>query len=226
MPLVFRDDFCYHTYTKMCIEVSALNRILQYIQDKYKPLGVIVYGSYADGTNDANSDFDALVISTDGEQCHDNSFVGEVQLDVFVYPASYFDGEYACEDFVQIVDGRIIADVQGLGNALQTHVRNYVRNRPHKSQAEMQASIDWCVKMLERVKRYDAEGLFRWHWVLVDSLEIFCDVMEYPYFGPKKSLKWMEKQHPVAFGCYEQALREFNKESLEAWITYLQTLLA
>ena len=199
----------------------SLEQIIEYIKQKYNPLSIILYGSYANGTNNLNSDFDSLVISYDHEQFHDTSFVNGVQLDVFVYPASYFDGNYDCNDFVQIFDGKIIVDNDERGKALQTKVQSYLQNRPQKSKAEIDASVDWCVKMLARVKRYDAEGMFRWHWVLNDSLEIFCDVMHHPYWGPKKSLKWMEENHPTAFDCYQTALADFSVDSLENWIAYL-----
>ena len=60
------------------------------------PLSIIVYGSYANGTNDLNSDFDALVIYDDSNQIHDTSFVNGIQLDVFVYPLSYFEKVFDC----------------------------------------------------------------------------------------------------------------------------------
>ena len=200
----------------------VLESIVAYIQQNYTPLSIILYGSYANGTNNLNSDFDALVISYDHESFHDTSIVNGIRLDVFVYPASYFDGDFDCEDFVQIFDGRIIADNDGRGKALQMKVLSYLQNRPKKSKAEMDASIDWCVKMLARARRYDAEGMFRWHWVLVDSLEIFCDVLQHPYFGPKKALKWMEENHPDAFACYKKALEDFSIESLENWIVCIK----
>ena len=203
-------------------EVISLEQIIEYIKRKYNPLSIILYGSYANGTNNLNSDFDSLVISYDHEQFHDTSFVNGIQLDVFVYPASYFDGNYDCNDFVQIFDGKIIVDSDERGKALQTKVQSYLQNRPQKSKAEIDASVDWCVKMLARVKRYDAEGMFRWHWVLNDSLEIFCDVMHHPYWGPKKSLKWMEENHPTAFDCYQTALADFSVDSLENWIAYIK----
>lgn len=199
-----------------------MEQIMEYIKREYDPLSIILYGSYANGTNNLNSDFDALVISGDHEQYHDTSFVNGIQLDVFVYPASYFDGEYDCKDFVQIFDGKIIADREEKGKTLQARVISYLQNRPRKTKAEIQANIDWCVKMFERVKRWDAEGMFRWHWVLIDSLEIFCDVVQHPYFGPKKALKWMEENHPAAFDLYKNALTEFRLESLEDWISYLK----
>ena len=196
--------------------------IIKYIQEKYNPLSVILYGSYANGTNNLNSDFDALVISSDNEQFHDTSFVDGIQLDVFVYPSTYFEKDYSCEDFVQIFDGHIIADSNGIGRALQANVQAYLRDRPIKTSSEIQANIDWCVKMLERVKRCDCEGMFRWHWVLIDSLEIFCDIMQHPYLGPKKSLKWMEETHPEAFNCYKRALLNFSMDCLEEWIEYIK----
>ena len=204
-------------------EVISLEQIIDYIKQKYNPLSITLYGSYANGTNNLNSDFDALVISSDNDQYHDTSFVNGVQLDVFVYPASYFDGDFDCNDFIQIFDGQIILDHNGLGKALQEKVLSYLKNRPLKSKTEIDASIDWCVKMLARVKRQDAEGMFRWHWVLIDSLEIFCDIMRSPYWGPKKSLKWMEEKHPDAFECYQKALQDFTMDSLETWIAYINS---
>ena len=199
-----------------------MDQIIEYIKREYNPLSIILYGSYANGTNNLNSDFDALVISRDHEQYHDTSFVAGIQLDVFIYPSTFFDGDYDCNDFIQIFDGKIITDNRDLGKNLQTRVLSHLQNRPRKTNAEIQANIDWCVKMFERVKRRDTEGMFRWHWVLIDSLEIFCDISHHPYLGPKKSLKWMEANNPTAFSCYKKALTEFSMESLKNWIFYLK----
>lgn len=205
-------------------EVLLLEQIIKYIQQKYNPLSVILYGSYANGTNNLNSDFDALVISSDHEQFHDTSFVNGIQLDVFIYPSSYFEQDFDCKDFVQIFDGQIVVDSEDIGKNLKANVQAYLQARPTKTSAEIQANVDWCVKMFERVKRSDCEGLFRWHWVLIDSLEIFCDIMNQPYFGPKKALKWMEKTCPDAFNCYKKALHDFDIESLEDWIVYIRDI--
>ena len=45
---------------------------------------------------------------------------------------------------------------------------------------------------------------------------------EYPYFGPKKTLKWMEQNHPIAFAHYKTALEDFSVDSLKNWITYIK----
>lgn len=129
-----------------------MEQVLKYIREKYNPLSIILYGSYADGTNNLNSDFDALVIVADHEQFHDTSIVDGVPLDVFVYPLAYFNEEYECEDFVQIHDGRIITDYNGIGKRLQAKIQAYLRDRSVKSSEEIQAGVDWYVKMFERAK--------------------------------------------------------------------------
>ena len=204
-------------------EVIFLEKLIEYIKQKYNPVSIILYGSYANGTNNLNSDFDSLVISADYEQFHDTSFVNGIQLDLFVYPASCFDGKYDCNDFIQIFDGKIIMDTDKIGKSLLTNVQTYLQKRPQKSKTEISDSVDWCIKMLARAKRCDAEGMFRWHWLLIDSLEIYCDVMHHYYFGPKKSLKWMEENHPAAFACYKTALTDFSIDSLENWIAYIKS---
>lgn len=112
-----------------------MKQVIEYIQKNYDPLCLILYGSYADGTNRLNSDFDALVITADHEPFHDTSLVAGIPLDVFVYPAGYFEGAYACEDFVQIFDGRMIMDRHDIGKSLLANVRAYLQNRPGKTSA-------------------------------------------------------------------------------------------
>ena len=46
--------------------------------------------------------------------------------------------------------------------------------------------------------------------------------MRHPYLGPKKTLKWMEENHLIAFARYKTALEDFSVDSLENWITYIK----
>ena len=127
-----------------------MDEIIAYLQKKYDPAAVLVYGSFADGTQSENSDFDALVLSQTHREFHDTSFVGETQLDVFVYPVSLFQGEYHPETFVQVYGGIPV------------------------------------------------------------------------YLGPKKSLRFLEKQNPTAYGCYTRALTDFRYDTLKAWIDCME----
>lgn len=71
----------------------------------------------------------------------------------------------------------------------------------------------------------DAEGLFRWHWLLVDSLEICCDLCGRLYQGPKKSLRWLAAARPEAYALYTDALSRLDAAALERWVAYLEALL-
>lgn len=211
----------------MCGEVEEMvntANIMEYLNRTYQPDAVIIYGSFADGSANRNSDFDALVIA-DGGKTHDSSVVDGVTLDVFVYPAETFLAEYDPEEFVQVWDGKIMLDEHGIAGRLKEKVLDYIEHMPKKTAEEITQEVEWCEKMLLRTVRGDAEGYYRWHWVLCDSLEIYFDILGLHYYGPKKALRLMEKSDAEAFGVYVRALREFDRESLAEWIAYLKSMV-
>ena len=197
--------------------------ILQYLRDKYRPLAIILYGSFADGTNGPGSDFDALLIA-EGEKRHDDSLFEGVPLDVFVYPPESFQRDYDPDEFIQVLGGRIVEDRGGLAAELMKRVRSWAERLPRKTLAERREELTWCRKMLERTRRGDDEGLYRWHWLLTESLEIFCDLVGEPWLGPKKALRRMEASYGVAKLIYSRALREMTPQALKDWIAYLGDL--
>ena len=198
--------------------------IIEYLNRTYQPDAVIVYGSFADGSANLNSDFDALIIAGK-EKTHDSSVVDGVVLDVFVYPAETFSTDYDPEEFVQVWDGKIVLDEHGIAGRLKAKVLDYIEHLPKKTATEVAQEVEWCEKMLLRTMREDVEGYYRWHWVLCDSLEIYFDIKGLHYYGPKKTLRLMEKSDAEAFGLYAKALREFDRESLSEWIAYLKSMV-
>lgn len=199
-------------------------KIVDYLQKTYQPDAIVVYGSFADGSANLNSDFDALIIAGK-EKTHDSSVVDGVVLDVFVYPAKTFSTDYDPEEFVQVWDGKIVLDEHGIAGQLKAKVLDYIEHLPKKTATEVAQEAEWCEKMLLRTMREDVEGYYRWHWVLCDSLEIYFDIRGLRYYGPKKTLRLMEKSDAEAFGLYAKALREFDRESLSAWIAYLKSMV-
>lgn len=201
-----------------------MESLLNALYAAYAPEVLILCGSYADGTNGADSDFDALLLA-DHAPCHDVSVVEGVQLDVWVYPADYFAADDALLEIVQIADGVVVHDPHGIGAALQSRVRTMLAAQPGKSAAENAEALAWCRKMRKRTERTDAEGLFRWHWLLTESLEIACDLLHHPYQGPKKALRWLAAQHPALYAAYARALAELTQAALTDWINALEALL-
>lgn len=205
--------------------METADRIIDYLKKTYQPDAIIIYGSFADGSANENSDFDALVIA-DHEKMHDSSVIDDIILDVFVYPTDMFQSEYDLEEFVQVWDGIIVFDKNGIADRLQKRVLSFIEHTPQKTADEIQQEIAWCEKMVLRTMRGDAEGYYRWHWVLFDSLEIYCDVKGLHYYGPKKALRRMEQTDEEAFQIYSRALKVFERKCLSDWVSYLKLILS
>lgn len=198
-----------------------MEKMLEYIREKYNPLGLTVYGSFADGSNNQNSDFDALAITADGSFTHDRSVIQNTELDLFVYPGSAFEGPYDRTHYAQVWDGRILLDTDGVASTLKNAVNQYLEAIPPKTEEENRQNLLWCRKILLRARREDMEGYFRQHWLLVDSLEIYCDLRKIPYWGPKRSLRHMEATDWKYAALYRNALESFRLEAAQKWIDHL-----
>lgn len=196
-----------------------MQKIIDFLVQKYNPDCLILYGSYADGSYNANSDLDALVLADVSEATHDVSEVDGIQLDVFVYPA---DMALNPEDYPQLYHSKILIDCKGRGQKLCDAVKKHIDRYPVKSHEEISNDIVWCEKMLSRTKRGDAEGFYRWHWVLCDSLEFYCAIRGWFYFGPKKTLLLMQRHDSVAYEIYFQALRSMDYGRLARWVDFLK----
>lgn len=196
-----------------------MERIINYLKEKYDPLALIVYGSYGDRTNNLNSDFDALIICDKGGNAHDTSTAFGVRLDVFVYSKDYIEKLEDMSEVLQIWDGRIICDTDNIACDLKNRVCEHIASLPKLTKDEKDDLKSWCKKMLERTEREDAEGLYRRHWLLTDSLEIWCSLKDIMYFGPKKTILRMQNEDADGFDLYYRALK--NDDALGEWVGYL-----
>ncbi len=199
------------------------DKIVQYLIETYNPYSIIIYGSFSNGTNNENSDFDALII-TDNINKHDTNIIDDTVLDVFIYLVELFEGNYDPQDFVQVYNGKIILDNKQIGQKLIDDVRYYVDNMPRKTTSEIEDELKWCEKMLNRIGHEDAEGYYRWHLLLVESLEIYCDINGLYYFGSKNVLNTMKSEDKQSYEIYFCALRELDRSHLTEWIRNLSNL--
>ena len=193
-----------------------MENIISYLHRTYEPVGMICYGSYRDGTQNEQSDFDALLLTREGTYIHDTSVVDGVRLDVFVCSLNW---NFAPEEFVQLYDGAVMFDETGRAAELLQQVRQFVDNYPKKTPEEKEELKSWCSKMLLRSKRDDAEGMYRAHWLLTDSLQIYCDIRDRFYFGPKKTVLRMQKGDPEGFALLCNAMED--RSNLDPWINYM-----
>lgn len=204
-----------------------MDEILNYLREKYTPTGIIVYGSFANGTNGENSDFDALAMTNKddiSDYLHDHCVVAGVTLDVHIYPERYFTGKIEYEDFIQVFDGRIMLDENGTAQKLKDAVNRYIDSIPPKTPAENEQNVSWCEKLLLRGQRGDAEGFYRLHLLLTESLEIYADLQGWYYFGPKKTLLRMKTEDGESYRRYEAAVRGFDAEDIRQWVERLREI--
>lgn len=196
-----------------------MKEIYEYLMQTYHPLAMITYGSYSNHTNNLNSDYDAVLICSETECFHDTNVIANVRLDVWGYGKEWIESLTDYAKLIQIWDGRIVLDTDNIAEKLQKQVISYIENCPKKTEEEKKDLKVWCEKMVERTYREDTEGMFRWHWLLVDSLEIYCDVRDLYYFGPKKTILRMKETDEIGYRLYDTALRK--QEELKAWISYV-----
>lgn len=196
-----------------------MQQIIKYLTDTYHPVAIIQYGSFASGTNNAGSDYDVLLICNACTRQHDASIVAGVQLDAVIKTREQVLDTNAIDDYVTVYDGKILLDdAQHTAQALIARVRAYVNARAVRDEAEKAHLRQWCRKMLARAQRGDAEGLYRAHWLLTDSLEIYCVMRDQYYFGPKKTIRAMQLQDAQGYALLEAALLDLR--NLQKWTEY------
>ncbi len=202
-----------------------MERQLAYLQEKYAPVGLLVYGSWAEGTNGPSSDLDVLVLTENGVAGHDESVVDGVTLDAFIYPASELAGGVAPEDFCQVEGGRILLDKTGLLAELKAAVEAWAAAFTPEPLSARRSALAWCRKMQARALRGDPEGLYRWHWLLTESLQIYFETVGQRWRGPKKALRLLRETDRDAAEAYERALSGLDGAALDAWLTLLESRL-
>lgn len=192
---------------------------LDYLKQTYQPHTILAYGSYTCGTQTEWSDYDVLVITDRAQSQHDGSVVEGVRLDAFVYHTQDYLSKQDLSEFLQVYGGQILLDERGLARALLTRLEKHVAEHAVISVQEKNHLRSWCVKMLARAQAGDPEGMLRWHWLLYDSLEIYCSLRDQFYFGPKKTMQSIRNCAPVSYKILERALYQMDFKALSAWIS-------
>lgn len=199
-----------------------MQKMLDYLETKYHPNGILVYGSYANGSNNPYSDFDVMLIYDGDIVIHDDSVIGGTQLDAFIYPIVQIRNTVSVSDFARIRNGKIIKDETGLLHSLLIDVEDYIDSLPKKTIEENLQDISWCHKMLQRIRQGNSESFYRMHWLIVDSLEIYFGILGLYYPGPKKALRELQNNYPNAYEIYCEAMKDSSLENLNRWVQLLE----
>ena len=196
-----------------------MKEIIDYLKATYHPRALLVYGSYTRGDQDEYSDFDCMVIVDSKEKDHDDSVIGGVQLDCFIFTAE----EAAAEDmdpFLTAADSEIILD-DGIGAALKERVRKYAEEHTVTGENEKEFICSWIRKIMRRMEKGDDEGSYRGFLFLSESLEDYCTLRDLFYSGSKKTIAYLKENDPQGYALFHAAMADRTNESIRAWAEYV-----
>lgn len=201
---------------------SIINSVKDYLKDKYNCHSMILYGSFADNTYTDESDIDVICFSDDIDNQNDTNEICGRLLDAWIYNTDKIK-DY--KDIYHINDGIIILDERNLCCDLLDNINKFITEEKKPTLAEITFQKNWLQKMINRAKRGDAEGNFRYHWMLIDSLEIYFSIKGFKYLGPKKSLNLLKSNDENAYRFFSEAL-EINSsfKKVEELVSFIVNL--
>lgn len=189
-----------------------LNRIISELKEKYSCHSFILYGSRARGEHNEKSDWDLLAVRDSGEQFRDARVLDGAYLDTWVY--SLADIKSVNEGFLRLRNGIVIEERDQIATDLLQKVSEFYKKGPKLlPDWERELIKTWNSKMLDRFNSNDAEGDFRLHWFLTDSLMNYFVLSGMWYLGPKESLAWLKTNRPQDFSTFEKAFKTYAQPS-------------
>ena len=199
---------------------KIIEEICTYLRREYDCHTILLYGSYANGDYTDDSDID-IICFTDREcRENDNSIIGDIQLDVWIAATEELDKP---DEYLHLLGCRILLDEKGKAEKFVTEIRKRYEDGTDPITEERRKFLkSWLTKMYRRSRRGDAEGAYRYHWMLTDSLEMYFEMKNQWFLGVKKSLKWLEANDDYAYKLFDSAFRsETGSEAAGKLIEYL-----
>jgi len=186
------------------MEKGIIENIRNYLKEQYNCHSIILYGSFANGTYTDESDIDIICFCDNVLKKNDTTIINGRQLDAWMYDTNMMTKQ---EELLHINGGKILLDEKDLCTTLLANIEELFNEGARKlTLEEINFQKNWLMKMLNRAKKNDIEGNFRYHWMLVDSLEIYFDIKGLWYLGPKKSLYWLKENDRNAYKLFNDAL--------------------
>ncbi|MBU3129944.1 nucleotidyltransferase domain-containing protein [Clostridium tagluense] len=183
---------------------SILENIKNYFKEQYNCHSIILYGSFANDTYTDESDIDIICFCDNVLKKNDTTIINGRQLDAWMYNTNMMTKE---EELLHIKGGKILLDEKDLCAKLLANIDKLFNEGAKKLTLEdINFHKSWLMKMLNRAKKGDVEGDFRYHWMLVDSLTIYFGIKGLWYLGPKKSLHWLKENDGHAYKLFNDAL--------------------
>ncbi|MCH5354033.1 MAG: nucleotidyltransferase domain-containing protein [Acutalibacter sp.] len=196
-----------------------MERILEYLKKTYHPNSILLYGSYADGTNDETSDFDCMLIVSKKDKNHDDAVIDGIQLDCFIFTEDELQSE-DINTFLTAYNSNIVLD-NGIGADLKRRVHEYVEKHADTPKEEKDFLISWIQKTVARITKNDDEGNMRAVSFLAESLADYYILRDIFYFGSKKAIQYLKKEDAEGYAFFHDAVTLKSNASIIKWAEYV-----
>lgn len=189
----------------MSLTDPVLAKIVDYLVASYGAHSILLYGSRADGSATADSDYDVAAFAPVENEIRNNQLIDGAFWDVFVYPEELLLSP--TKEYLKLRGSQILVQESTKARDFLTGLDDLFDAGPAAlSEQEVAVRVQWAEKMLARIQRNDIEGNYRRAWLLTTLLEDYFEFRQIWYQGPKKSFIWMKEHAPQDFMVFERAL--------------------
>ena len=167
--------------------------VTKYLNEKYNPSLILLYGSFSDGTMNKESDIDLILYAPVNKFIHDSNIINGYLLDAWIYPENDIN---LIEKVIHIIPCKIIKDDKETGTDLiqKIEILRNTKNRKMDSDEKKQIN-EWIQKMIKRAKGKGIESNYRYYWLLHDFPELYCKFTNQYYNGPIKTIKKINQEN-------------------------------
>lgn len=196
-----------------------MEQILEYLKSTYNPLSILLYGSFANGTNDETSDFDCMLIVSEKDRNHDDTTISGIQLDCFLFTEDEVQSE-EIDTFLTAFDSHIVLD-NGIGAELKRRVHDYVEKNRVTPKEEKAFLISWIKKTVLRITKNDDEGNMRAISFLAESLADYYTLRDMFYFGSKKAIAYLRETDAEGYALFHDAVTLRSNDAILKWAEHV-----
>lgn len=185
----------------------VLDSIIELLKTKYKCHSALLYGSRARGDAGPVSDYDVVGVCKNGSKTRIAKNEKGAYWDLFVYPE---------KDLLKLDDqhlgwrnAKVLFEKGNYGRRLVKRIHNLVK-KPFKPspQYEIDVTIAWVDKQLDRIALGDTHGLYRKIELQNAAIEHYFQIRRKRFWGPKASLQWLEKNDPNTFKLFTRSYKK------------------
>ena len=172
--------------TEIAVDITVENAVA-YLSTKYEFDLLILYGSYANGHNNNESDIDIIGFAEITEFVHESPIINDHMLDAWIYPISFISD---VSKTIHILPCQILIDKSFQGAKLIQSIEDERKKNTKKLSGNEKEQMDkWIEKMIKRARQDSPEANYRYNWLLNDFPELYCNYSGFYYDGPIKTIK-------------------------------------